>query len=163
MIIRAALDLAVRRGLIKHNVAQSEQIRLVRTRGTTARSWTAAELATFLGVARSHRLYPALHLAAHTGMRRGEVVGLKWSDLDTTTGCPGCGGRLGSWGSARRRVVRRLGGDEHRRRHQPELGVPRPPGLRTVRLGGPTAWVHAIDHRPARTDPLRPSGPCRPR
>src|SRR4029079_14365804 len=29
-----------------------------------------------------HRLYPLLHLTAHTGMRRGEVVGLKWSDLD---------------------------------------------------------------------------------
>lgn len=35
--------------------------------------------------ARTHRLYPALHLTAHTGMRRGEVVGLKWSDLDITT------------------------------------------------------------------------------
>jgi integrase len=42
----------------------------------------ASELATFLDHARNHRLYPALHLAAHTGMRRGEVVGLKWSDLD---------------------------------------------------------------------------------
>jgi integrase len=29
-----------------------------------------------------HRLYPALHLTACTGMRRGEVAGLKWSDLD---------------------------------------------------------------------------------
>ena len=35
--------------------------------------------------ARRQRLYPALHLAAHTGMRRGEIVGLKWSDLDRTT------------------------------------------------------------------------------
>jgi integrase len=29
-----------------------------------------------------HRLHPALHLTACTGMRRGEVAGLKWSDLD---------------------------------------------------------------------------------
>lgn len=29
--------------------------------------------------------------------------------------CPGCGGRLGPWGSARRRVVRRPGGEERRR------------------------------------------------
>lgn len=29
--------------------------------------------------------------------------------------CPGCGGRLGPWGSARWRVVRRPGGDERRR------------------------------------------------
>jgi integrase len=38
-----------------------------------------------LAAARSPRLYPALHLTAHTGMRRGEVVGLKWSDLDRAT------------------------------------------------------------------------------
>jgi hypothetical protein len=29
--------------------------------------------------------------------------------------CPGCGGRLGPWGSARWRVVRRPGGEERRR------------------------------------------------
>lgn len=29
--------------------------------------------------------------------------------------CPGCGARLGPWGSARHRVVRRPGGDERRR------------------------------------------------
>lgn len=82
MIIRAALALAVRRQLLDHNVAHSEQLKLARTNSTAARSWTAAELATFLAAARTHRLYPALHLTAHTGMRRGEVVGLKWSDLD---------------------------------------------------------------------------------
>lgn len=46
------------------------------------RVWNATELHTFLAAARHHRLYAALHLAAHTGMRRGEIVGLKWSDLD---------------------------------------------------------------------------------
>jgi len=38
----------------------------------------------FLIAARTQRLYAALQVAAHTGMRRGEVVGLKWSDLDVT-------------------------------------------------------------------------------
>jgi integrase len=85
MIIRAALDLAVQRELIDRNVAASTQLRLPRAGRTTARAWTAPELATFLAAARRHRLYPTLHLAAHTGMRRGEVVGLKWSDLDTST------------------------------------------------------------------------------
>jgi integrase len=82
MIVRAALDAAASRQLVERNVAQSAHARLPRAAPTVARAWAASELAAFLGYARSHRLYPALHLAAHTGMRRGEVVGLKWSDLD---------------------------------------------------------------------------------
>jgi integrase len=31
-------------------------------------------------------LYPAVLLAANAGLRRGEVLGLRWSDLDTKTG-----------------------------------------------------------------------------
>ena len=34
----------------------------------------------FLGTACGHRLYPALHLTATTGMRRGEIAGLRWGD-----------------------------------------------------------------------------------
>jgi hypothetical protein len=44
--------------------------------------WTAVELGAFLVAARGQRRYPALHLAAHTGMRQGEIVGLKWTDMD---------------------------------------------------------------------------------
>jgi integrase len=85
MIVRAALDLAVRRQLLDHNVAHATHARRRRPTATRARAWTAQELSGFLTAARSQRLYPALHLAAHTGMRRGEVVGLKWSDLDRAT------------------------------------------------------------------------------
>lgn len=82
MIIRAALDLAVRRELIGRNVAAAAQLRPTRAGNAVARTWTGTELARFLDAARPHRLYPALHLASHTGMRRGEIVGLKWCDLD---------------------------------------------------------------------------------
>ena len=47
-------------------------------------TWTADELRTFLGCASPHRLYPALHLAATTGMRRGELAGLHWGDWNST-------------------------------------------------------------------------------
>ena len=43
-------------------------------------TWTATELTTFLATAEGHRLYPALHLTATTGMRRGEIAGLRWGD-----------------------------------------------------------------------------------
>jgi integrase len=84
-ILRAALDAATDRHLVERNVAHAARARLPRARPTIARAWSAAELATFLDHARGQRLYPALHLTAHTGMRRGEVIGLQWSDLDLAT------------------------------------------------------------------------------
>ncbi len=84
MIIRAALDAAGQRQLVERNVASAAHVRLSRASVRSAHAWTAQELAMFLIAARTQRLYPALHVAAHTGMRRGEVVGLKWSDLDVT-------------------------------------------------------------------------------
>lgn len=40
------------------------------------------ELGKLLNVARPTRSYPAILLAATTGMRRGEVLGLRWRDVD---------------------------------------------------------------------------------
>ena len=51
------------------------------TRSTVPAIWDAQQLAQFLQAARVLRLYPALHLVAHTGMRRGEVASLNWGDL----------------------------------------------------------------------------------
>jgi integrase len=45
-------------------------------------TWTAAELRAFLDGARDDRLYPAWLTLATTGARRGEVLGLRWSDVD---------------------------------------------------------------------------------
>ena len=82
MILRAALDQAVERELVARNVAHGARARRRPPARAAARAWSAEELRAFLSSARQHRLYAALHLAAHTGMRRGEIVGLKWSDLD---------------------------------------------------------------------------------
>jgi integrase len=45
-----------------------------------------AELATLLAHLKGHWLYMPTLLAAYTGMRRGEVLGLRWRDIDFDKG-----------------------------------------------------------------------------
>jgi integrase len=49
-------------------------------------SWTAEEAAKFLGSVRANRLYAAFLTLATTGMRRSEVLGLRWADVDLESG-----------------------------------------------------------------------------
>jgi integrase len=51
--------------------------------GPELRFWEPAELARFLGHVRGTRLEALWHLAAMTGMRRGELLGLWWTDIDS--------------------------------------------------------------------------------
>ncbi|WP_340688818.1 site-specific integrase [Amycolatopsis coloradensis] len=48
--------------------------------------WTAQQTAAFLHSVRAHRLYPLFHLVALLGLRRGEIAGLMWSDIDLDAG-----------------------------------------------------------------------------
>ena len=44
--------------------------------------WTEEEISRFLAHIKDEPIYPAVHLAAMTGMRRGEILGLRWPDID---------------------------------------------------------------------------------
>jgi integrase len=44
--------------------------------------WTAAQAAQFLTAVRTDRLYAAWLIALSCGLRRGELAGLRWTDLD---------------------------------------------------------------------------------
>ena len=48
--------------------------------------WTAAEARGFLTAAHCDPLYPALVLLLLYGLRRGEVLGLRWADVDLDGG-----------------------------------------------------------------------------
>lgn len=52
------------------------------TRRVTRRMWTASDLDVFLESISGHRLHAFYRVAAFTGARRGEVLHLRWSDLD---------------------------------------------------------------------------------
>jgi integrase len=81
--IRGALDDAVRRGLVTRNVAELARAPKQRSlQKTEGKAWTDEELRLFLRTAAGHRFFPILWLTAMTGMRRNEVLGLKWPDLD---------------------------------------------------------------------------------
>lgn len=84
LIIRGALADAVRRGLVTRNVALLANAPKLRSiPKVEQKAWTAAQLRLFLRAAAGHRLFPAYWLAATTGMRRNELLGLRWADLDT--------------------------------------------------------------------------------
>jgi integrase len=80
-VLRKALTDAMRKGLVARNVAFAVDPPRPET-GTAQRAWTAAQLKAFLDVAAGHRHFAAIWLAANTGMRRGELVGLRWGDVD---------------------------------------------------------------------------------
>lgn len=59
-------------------------LRAPRTRPTELKIWTPDEARQFLEHVQPHRLQALFHLALSTGMRRGELLGLSWQDIDFT-------------------------------------------------------------------------------
>jgi integrase len=81
--IHKALEDAVDAGVLSKNAAERAKPPRPGRRGTgTVGSWESHELAHFLESVRGTRLAAVWRLAAMTGMRRGEILGLRWSDVD---------------------------------------------------------------------------------
>jgi integrase len=82
-MLHKALADAARKGSIVRNVADlADPPKLSSAKKRAMRVWEADQLREFLDGIEDHRLYPAYYLAANTGMRRGEVLGLRWRDVD---------------------------------------------------------------------------------
>ncbi|MCA9107092.1 MAG: site-specific integrase [Planctomycetales bacterium] len=81
--IHKVLADAVDAGVVGSNVAErAKPPRPGRVRATRIECWEPEELAAFLTAVRGDRLEAAWRTAAMTGMRRGEVLGLRWGDVD---------------------------------------------------------------------------------
>jgi integrase len=80
--LHRALHDAVRwNRLVKNPVDAADPPRVTST-DLEMKVWSAKELKVFLASERESRLYPLWLTLATTGMRRGEVLGLRWQDVD---------------------------------------------------------------------------------
>ncbi|WP_327065657.1 tyrosine-type recombinase/integrase [Kitasatospora sp. NBC_01302] len=83
-VLKSALEHAVREEEIPRNVARN--VRTGTPRPRRFNPLTTHEARTFLAFAQSHRLHALFELALRTGLRKGELLGLCWEDLDLDNG-----------------------------------------------------------------------------
>ncbi len=87
VVIRKALSDAVKKGILSRNVADAASPPSAKSaRAPEMAWWSPAELRTFLDATKAEAIGPLVRVAAMTGMRRGEVCGLRWSDADLKAG-----------------------------------------------------------------------------
>jgi integrase len=83
-VLRAALADAERMDLVVRNVAKSVRVRAAQPR--EQRVLSIEEARRLLGAVRDDRLEGVFVLGLTLGLRRGEVLGLKWNDFDPVAG-----------------------------------------------------------------------------
>ena len=83
-ILHRALADAVRWNLIAINPATG--VRAPKGESKEMNVWTAVEASRFLDAVTDDRLAAVWTLALHTGLRRGELAGLRWTDVDLKAG-----------------------------------------------------------------------------
>jgi integrase len=87
VVLQKALADAVRKGELARNVATAASPPSAKsTQAPEMAWWTPDQLRTFLDFTTTEPFGPLFRLAAMTGMRRGEVCGLRWSDVDLDKG-----------------------------------------------------------------------------
>jgi len=83
-VLKSALEHAVREDELPRNVARN--VKTAAPRPRRFQPLTAAEARQFLDAARADRLHALYELALRTGLRKGELLGLRWEDLDLDGG-----------------------------------------------------------------------------
>lgn len=83
-VLHRALKQATVRGLVSRNVAEGAS--LPRPGKQEIRPLSPEEVRRFLGAARGDRLEALYVVAVTCGLRQGELLGLRWSDIDLEAG-----------------------------------------------------------------------------
>jgi len=80
VILHVALQSAVKWGLVPRNVADA--VDPPRPGHTEMHTWNENEIAQFLDGIKDSQYYTLFYTALFTGMRRSELLGLTWQDID---------------------------------------------------------------------------------
>ena len=83
-VLHVALKTAVKWGLLTRNPADA--VTPPRGQRTIMPTWDDGEVNQFLETAKTSSYYELFYLALFTGMRRSELLGLRWRDLDLDLG-----------------------------------------------------------------------------
>lgn len=83
-VLHQAIEKAVRRRLIAHNVC--DDVTLPRVTRYEVQTLNEEQAQKLLEVARGHRFEVVLTIALTTGMRRGELLALQWKDINWNDG-----------------------------------------------------------------------------
>lgn len=78
--LRAMLAEAVREELVERNVAAV--VRSPSVQRTEVQPWSPEEASTFLRSVADHRLYGLFAVGVALGLRKGELLALRWADVD---------------------------------------------------------------------------------
>lgn len=80
----AILRAAIRRAVSWHLIPRDITADVIKPRSTAPAiaTWTGEQARQFLDAARGYDLYALFYLTLSTGMRLGEVLGLRWADID---------------------------------------------------------------------------------
>src|SRR5579884_3830581 len=83
-VLRRALGQAMKWGLVARNVATLTEP--PRSAKKPVQPLTAEQARAFLDFTKDDRLGPLFHVAITTGLRQGELFGLRWPDVDLAAG-----------------------------------------------------------------------------
>jgi integrase len=134
-VLKSTLEHAVREDELPRNVARN--VKTTAHQPRRFRPLTATEARQFLDAACGDRLHALYELALRTGLRKGELLGLHWEDLDLTTGTA----------SIRRSLQRtRTGGLTH---------LPTKTRASERRIALPTECIHSLKKHQERQDKER--------
>jgi len=110
--LSSSLNAAVKARRLDFNPAA--QVRLPDAARPKVQPWEPAELGRFLDHIAGHRLGILFEVIASTGLRRGEALGLRWSDVELDTGVVVVRRQLVQVGSAFHFGPTKTGAGDHR-------------------------------------------------